>query len=538
MRIKRQVLLKNGYIVDGTGKKGWGGSLLISDGHIKEMTENEIKADCEVIDCRGKVIAPGFIDAHSHNDWYLPLDDAEFFTAPFIKQGITTFIGGNCGFGVGGIQENTKYMDQICNNPFKSSGLEIKWSTMSDYFNMLSKNRIPVNFANLAGHGTARTSIKGYDPSPLTKEEMKELLKLLDKAMDDGAKGVSIGLQYEPGIFSTMEELREVAKIVKKRNKILTTHAKASSALSGTFPIKPFGKPHNVLALKEMINLSKETGVRLQFSHLIFVGEKTWNTFDETMSIMDKAISEGVDIKFDIYAYTCGASIISVILPEWFMAKVPKAYESKADLTRLQIELSAIKKLLGFGYEDIQIAYIDHPELKVFNGRFITDIAGELDLSLFETFMLFVKSSNGKARVMQYKFGNQHILEELMKHPASIFMTDAWVERGGVQNPACYGCFPRFLQLANEKEVLTLEETVYKMTKAAADRFEIKDRGMLKKGYAADITVFDWNLVRDNNSLIKTDAPPTGIEQVYINGNWVLRDGEPYERERSGKVLK
>lgn len=543
MGTTRQILLKNGYIVDGTGKQGWIGSLLISDGLIEEMTageisENVISADCEVIDCCGKVIAPGFIDAHSHNDWYLPLKDAEVFTEPFIKQGITTFIGGNCGFGVGGFRKNTEYKEKICNNPFKSSALEINWSTMNEYFTMLSQKGIPVNFANLAGHGSARTSIKGYDPSPMTKEELKELLELLGEAMDDGAKGVSIGLQYEPGIFSTMDELKEVAKIVKKRNKILTTHSKASSALSGTYPIKPLGTPHNILALKDMINLARETGVRLQYSHLIFVGEKTWKTFDETMNILDKAISDGVDIKFDTYAYTCGASIISVILPEWFMAKVPKAYGNKADLKRLQLELGIIKGLLGFGYEDIQIAYIDHPELKKFNGRFIADIACELNLSMFDTFMLFVKSSNGKARVMQYRYANQHIIERLMKHPASIFMTDAWVERGGTQNPACYGCFPKFLQIAREKEVLSLEETVYKMTKAAADRFEITDRGELKKGNAADITVFDWNSIRDNTSPTKMDAAPAGIENVFINGCWVLKNGELNERQRSGALLK
>ncbi|MEL7657701.1 MAG: amidohydrolase family protein, partial [Bacillota bacterium] len=447
-------------------------------------------------------------------------------------------IGGNCGFGVGGFRKNTEYTDKICNNPFKSSALEIGWSTMNEYFGMLSQKGIPVNFANLAGHGSVRTSIKGYDPSPMTREEMEELLELLCEAMDDGAKGVSIGLQYEPGIFSTMDELKEVAKLVKKRNKILTTHSKASSALSGTYPIKPFGTPHNILALKDMIDLAKETGVRLQYSHLIFVGEKTWKTCDETMNILDKAISEGVDIKFDTYAYTCGASIISVILPEWFMAKVPKAYDSKADLKRLQMELGVIKGLLGFGYEDIQIAYIDHPELMKYNGRFISDIADELNLSMFDTFMLFVKSSNGKARVMQYRYANQHIIEKLMKHPASIFMTDAWVERGGAQNPACYGCFPRFLQIAREKKFLSLEETVYKMTKAAADRFEITDRGVLKKGCAADITVFDWNSVRDNTNSMNTDASPTGVEHVFINGCWVLKDGYINDKQRAGELLK
>lgn len=540
---RQKILLKNGYIADGTGKKGWKGSLLISGERIKDMTAGEIlsaetDSDCAVVDCTGKVIAPGFIDAHSHNDWYLPSRDAELFTDPFLRQGITTFVGGNCGFGVGGIRQNTMFMDSLCNNPFKSSALKIEWSTMGEYFDLLSRSGIPANFANLAGHGSARTSIKGYEPSSLTGEQRKELLELLEKAMDDGAKGVSLGLQYEPGMFSPMDELREVAKLVKKKDKLLTVHARASSALSGSYPIKPFGIPHHILALKEMTELARETGVRLQYSHLIFVGEKTWKTFEETMHLLDQAIADGVDIKFDIYAYTCGASIISVILPEWFMARIPEAFDSSADLTKLKLQLTVIKKLLGFGYEDIQIAYIDHPELKAFNGRFIPDIAKELRLSLFETYILFAKSSGGKARVMQYKFSNPQMIEELMKHPAAIFMTDSWVERAGIQNPASYGCFPRFLQMAREKKVLSMEETVFRMTKAAADRFEIKDRGMLKTGNAADITVFDWNTVRDNTGPQKTDAPPTGIEHVFLNGSWVLKDGKLHERERAGVLLK
>jgi N-acyl-D-amino-acid deacylase len=125
-----------------------------------------------------------------------------------------------------------------------------------------------------------------------------------------------------------------------------------------------------------------------------------------------------------------------------------------------------------------------------------------------------------------------------MKHPASIFMTDAWIEQAGVQNPASFGCFPKFLQLSNENGILTLEEAIYKMTKAPADRFEIKDRGVLKKGNAADITVFDWDGVRDNTSRARTDMPPSGIEHVLINGSWALRDGELCTGERPGVVIR
>ncbi len=532
-----RILLQNGFIVDGTGKKGYQGNLLIEAGLIKEISEKDIKTDCEAIDCTGKVISPGFIDMHSHNDWFLPTETTDNFTAPFTQQGITTFVAGNCGFSAAGFRKNSQYLDKILSNPFQSSGINITWSSMREYFDVLKDNKLTNNVATLVGHGSVRASIKGYDPSPLTKEEQKELLEHLDEAMEQGARGVSLGLQYEPGIFSSTEEIKEIAKLVKKKDKLLTVHSRASSALSGTYPLKLFGTPHNILALEEMINVAKETGVKLQYSHLLFVGTRTWKSFDKTMDIIDRAIAEGVDLMFDTYAYSCGASVISVILPEWFMAKVPEAYENKKDLSKLKFELNLIEKLLGFGYGDIQISYIDHPELSKYIGRFISDIAKEWKRTPFETYIEFAKKSNGKARVMQYKYSSPKMIEEFMKHPASIFMTDAWIETMGSQNQSCFGCFPKFLQLARDKKMITLEEAIYKMTLAAATRAELKDRGVLKTGVAADITVFDWTNISDNTSETKTDNAPSGIEHVFINGIQVLKNGQLISGLRPGVVL-
>lgn len=535
--LNRQILLKNGFIVDGTGNSGKHGSLLIVDGLIKEVSENDIPVECETIDCTGKVISPGFIDMHSHNDWFFPSENVDKFTAPFIQQGITTFITGNCGFSAAGFKKNSRYVDKILANPFQSSGISLSWASIREYFDVLAKKKIPNNLVTLVGHGSVRTSIKGYDPSPLTKDEMNELLMLLEEAMDQGAIGVSFGLQYEPGIFSTMDEIIEVAKLVKKKDKLLTVHSRASSALSGAYPLKLFGKPHSILALEDMINVAKKTGVRLEYSHLLFVGTRTWKTFNKTMDILDKAISDGVDIMFDTYAYSCGASIISVILPEWFIAKVPQAYNNKKDLLRLKRELILIEKLLGFGFGDIQITFIDHPELSKYIGRFITDIAKEWNQTPFDTYIEFANKSDGKARVIQYRYSNPQMIEEFMKHPASIFMTDAWVETNGSQNQSCYGCFPKFLQLARKNKIITLEETINKMTLAAAKRANIKDRGILKNGMAADITVFDWNTIRDNTSETETDKTPSGIEHVFINGIQVLKNGRLIEGLRPGAII-
>jgi N-acyl-D-amino-acid deacylase len=169
---------------------------------------------------------------------------------------------------------------------------------------------------------------------------------------------------------------------------------------------------------------------------------------------------------------------------------------------------------------------------------FLSDISKEMGIPEFETYIEFAKRSNGKARVLQYRYSNPEIVESLMKHPSSHFMTDAWMETEGTQNPSCFGCFPRFLQIAREKKILSLEETVRKMTSANADRLDISDRGRLQEGLAADITVFDWNNIRDNTTEKHTDTPPSGIEQVFINGKHVLKNGIIMKNIKPGVMIK
>jgi len=369
------------------------------------------------------------------------------------------------------------------------------------------------------------------------KDEMKVLLALLEEAMEQGCYGVSLGLMYEPGIFATADELKQIALLVKKHDKILTIHLKAYSALSPTYPIVPFGTAHNILSLKEALNLARETGVRLQVSHLIFVGSRTWNTCDKALGLIDRAIRDGIDVKFDTYAYHCGNSIINVVLPEWFLARVPEVFNDRKSLFRLKLEFRIIKRLLGFGYEDVQIIHADHPELDKYNGMFLGDIAKKRGMDQFDNFIDFVIKSEGKAAVLNHRYSSIDNVKELMRHPASLYMTDALVSAKGVQNPAVFGNFPRFLQFAREFGNISLEEAVRKMTGASAERFRVKKRGFLKEGYSADVTVFDWNKVKDNNTPAITNAAPTGIEAVFINGRQVLRAGKVDGSIQAGMVL-
>jgi N-acyl-D-amino-acid deacylase len=542
------ILLKNGFIVDGTRKRGFKGNLLICDNRIENISEGEIPVKAQMMDYTGLVIMPGIIDAHSHMDWYLPIKGHDEMKLPFTAQGVTTFVAGQCGYGVAGFRKKTHYLDLVQKKGL-SNLMTIKWETMSQYYDHVTRSGMTHNMMTLAGHGTTRTSIRGFNATPLNKDEMKEMLALLEQAMDEGAAGVSLGLQYEPGIFATSEELREIAKLVKRKNKLLTVHLRAYSSLAPGYPmstpkilldyVSPFDgyEPHNLLAINELLNIAQETGVRLQISHLIFVGERTFKTCDDALNRIDKAIKQGVDVKFDTYSYHCGQSIINVILPAWFLAKVPQAYNDKKMLSKLKSELGLIQRFLGFGTKDIQITYANSEELNQYNGMFLDQIAQKRSMDWFDNALDIARKSKGVAQVLNHSYSNLPIIEALMRHRASLFMTDALPLPRGVQNPALSGNFPRFFQLAREKNLISLEEAVYKMSGATAERYGIKDRGFLKEGLAADITVIDWKNIRDNNTVKETSNMPSGIEAVFINGKQVLNKGKINAAIKAGKII-
>lgn len=515
-------LLENGLIVDGTGQKAYPGDLLIKGAKIEQVSRSPIEIDCETMDCRGLVIAPGFIDVHSHMDWIVPMEGAEGLKSPFIAQGCTTFVTGNCGFSPGGFRRNSEYKGMI--QLGAGRGFELSWDTMEGYFEHLDRAELSHNIVHLAGHGTTQISMRGMDPGPLDEGELTELLALLEEAMDQGARGVSFGLGYEPGMFLSKEDIAKIARLVKKKEKIITVHGRAYSFASGFYRERG-GTSHNVLSLEEMIDVARDTGVRLQYSHLMFAGTKTHPTYAQCLEVMDRAISEGVDVMIDTYPYHCGNSIINVVLPPWFLANIPANYNDDQALARVERGLDNMSRNVGFGYEDVQLTFAGHPDFDPFNGMFIDEIAGELDMPPASVVVALSEKTNGRARILNHNYSNMEIIDALISHPACLFMTDSVVSAEGVQNPASFGAFPLLLQYARDRKLASLEESVRKMTGASAERLDVKDRGLLRPGLAADITVFDWENIKDNNTVAETNMAPTGIEAVFINGRQVKKDG-------------
>ncbi len=527
-------LLSRGLVVDGTGASPRRGSLLIIDGKIEAIGAVS-PIGVEEIDCTGKVIAPGFIDAHSHMDFFSASDDPHHFDS-FVAQGVTTFVAGNCGFSPFGFVPSSPHRHLIESSLFKAGRNSLDWNSFAEYRAVLEELGLTQNFLHFVGHGAVRTSLSGFEARALSPDEYEQMLGLLDDAMTQGAAGVSLGLQYKPGIFAKLDELDEVARLVKGHDKLLSVHAKAYSSFSGTYPMVPFGRPHNLKAIEDMLALARRTGVRLQFSHLIFAGSQAWKTVDEALGLFDEAIAEGVDVKFDMYPYCCGATLLNTLLPEWFMARMPDSLHELGSRARLRLEATVGFRLAGFGYPQIQITNACCSEYDPYNGMYLPEIASRVGKSPFEVLLDILDKSHAEARVLFHGYYNEEIIDRLMQHSAAIFASDSWPEPGGHQNPAAYGTFPRFLCNARQQRSLSLDAAVHKMTGAAADRFRLAERGCLKEGYAADVVVFDWDEVRDRPGEAGSGAP-AGIEHVFVNGSPVFSFGKVCAKRGVGRVL-
>jgi N-acyl-D-amino-acid deacylase len=520
------ILLKGGLIVDGSGGAPYTANVLLRSGKVARITPRAVRTTGVTIDCAGRVVAPGFVDAHSHLDWHIPLKGRDELKYPFLAQGITTVVAGNCGLSAAGFREGSAWKDRVSS---MLASAAMPWDTVTDYLARLESSGASQNIALLAGHGSIRASIRGRGSSPLHPYETMELLWLLEHAMDQGARGVSVGLQYEPGAFSRPEELREVARLVKKKGKVLAVHPRAFA---------PVRRGHSLQALTEVIELARATGVRLQISHLFFVGSRAWRTAEAAIAAIDAARKQGLDVGFDLTPFPCIASVIGVVLPSWFLARGPAAYAESASLRKLKRDLRVAERQIGFGPAEIQVTNTIDPELAEHNGRFLHDIARLRRMGAVDTLIDLARRSGGHAKVLLHYGRSDRIVEALVRHPAGLFMTDAWVEPAGVQNPAAYGAFPRLLQLIRDRRLLPIEEAVRKMTGATAERFGLTGRGRLGEGLPADITVFDWENVRDNTSAEEPSALPDGIEYVFLNGKKIIGSAKKEHPLNAGVPLR
>ena len=547
------ILVRNATIVDGTGREGFRGSVHVVGDRIKAVIPSDAAdidtivrpAMDDIIDAEGLVVAPGFIDCHSHFDWVLPLPHHQKFLFPLIEQGITTVVTGNCGFSPAPVNDQSKKLVRDFSDILVAEPFFFNWKGMDEFLDYLdSTGGLLFNNAQLVGHGTVHLeAVQDIKRRP-DPAESAEMISRIAKAFDSGAFGLSFGLMYPPGIFSTRDDLMVMARAVSDSSRILTVHMRALSKYSGSYTVIPFlSKPHNLKALDEILSIALETGVRLQISHFIFAGRRSWPTAHKAVRRVEEARKKGLEVMWDIYPHFCGNSYLAVFLPAWFLENLADNLENPKAIRKLKFELNLAKYLVGFKMSDIRIMDAAYPAGQKYNQLSLVDIAKQEGIDPVDAMLKIIKESNGRALQLTYGYSgdadNEQLMEKLLANELCLFETDTILRSSGFPNPASYGAFPRILgRFVREKKALGLADAINRMSGKTARWMGIPERGEIKPGYFADLVLFNPDTIADNTTVKETARRPTGIEKVFINGELVVAEGAYLKDKKYGRVLR
>jgi N-acyl-D-amino-acid deacylase len=421
--------------------------------------------------------------------------------------------------------------------------VEPRWDTAGAFLDALAGQGVPLNVVELVGHGAIRAAVMGaLDPRVPGGDELRAMERLARESLDAGCAGVSTGLGYAPGIFAEDAELAAAAGWAGACGKLFTSHVRAYSRVSPVYQSDASQTPHNVQALEEVLRAARAGGARLQLSHLIFVGRRTWPTCQQAIALIEREREAGLDVAFDAFPYTAGNTTAAVLFPPEMLPHLetiladPQAMEGVKALGR------RVFGEIGFFLEDIQIMRANAPAFDAYDGLFVGEAAERAGMDTWEFYARMVVESQRQARVLNHTYsgheGEEDALRQVLGHPLCSIETDTFLTRSGHQNPASYGTFPRVLHTYVEAGLFTFEEAVRKMTSAAAERLGLEDRGRLRPGQAADLVVIDPARLRDTASFEEPARHPEGIDCVFINGAAVLDEGRYDAGAAAGRVLR
>ena len=528
------ILIKGGNVLDGTGSPWLRADIGIGDGRISKVGVVAAHAK-KTIEASGFVVAPGFVDLHTHNDLtILAHPDAE----SYVMQGVTTACVGNCGLSIA--PANPANLDLLKRylSPFLVSGFDYgwKWQALSEYYEKVEEQGISQNLAPLVGHGTIRLAVKGLDAGEVSKGEMTAMKRLLEESLDDGAFGMSTGLIYPPGSYSTTEGVVELASVLAKYGALYATHMR--------------NEGNNLLeSVEEAIRVGEENGVRVEISHHKAAGKANWGRVNVTLRMMEQARKEGVEINCDVYPYTAGSTTITALLPVWAqeggverMLERLQNSEARASMKRGFVEdtMEGENLIKAAGWDGILIG--ECPSSKKCEGKSLEQILRDKNAlgDPYEGFFDWLVEVGGHSTMILFHMDESDV-KTVMSSPLSSIVSDAWVTApgaGGKPHPRVYGTFPRLLgKYVREEKALSLEDAVRKVTSMPAGKLGLADRGLVKEGFWADIVVFDPDKVIDRATYDDPHQYPEGISCVIVNGQVVVERGT-LTGARPGKVLK
>lgn len=527
------VLLENGLLFDGLGSPPRKGSVLIGDGRIAavgEISASAVPSDVAKVDARGLAVCPSFINIHSHSDTDMLMHPE---SKTLLKQGITTEVVGNCGGGPVDAREISEEVWEELAAAMVQKGAPRRperWTSLKGYLETVSLARPAANVAALFGHGDVRKKVLGdqEDGKPLNEERRRQASALARQYMEEGAFGMSSGLEYVPGRCADAMELAAVAAPVAEFGGIHASHIRNEG-------------PMLLESVEEIIRVAELSGVRSEISHLKAVGPANWGKVKDALALMDEFSARGMTIAADFYPYLASSTGLSIVLPDWVVERgtargleVLRDPELRARAVRESDERTEVQG----GWARVVITGVEKPENKWMEGLDVAAIAAKIGKHPAEAAVDILISEDMHVRIARFAMSEDDLIY-IMRHPETCVVTDGWntVPEKGKTHPRSVGTFPRVIgHYARDRGVISMEEAIRKCTSLPAKKLGLKDRGILAPGYWADLVVFSPETLIDRATYDDPWRYPEGIEAVYVNGVAVIFEGE-LTGERPGMAL-
>jgi N-acyl-D-amino-acid deacylase len=495
------LVITNGRVIDGSGNPWFRADVGIKAGRITRIGRISTADAKQVVDAKGQIIAPGFIDVHTHVESIYSLPAAE----NFIRMGVTSLVTGNCG----------------------SSTTDV-----AEFLGRMQSKPIAVNLGTLIAHGSVRRKVVGLDDRAPTVEEQKQMEAIVEKGMQDGAVGLSTGLIYTPGTYAKTDEIVGLAKVAARYGGLYATHMRNEGEKVAE-------------AIRESIQIGEQAGLPVEISHFKISSKKLWGQSPMTLGLVREARARGLSVTVDQYAYTASSTSLESRLPSWLRAGgLEEAKKRLADKTTREKVVTDMKdSLKRGGFKDFDFAVVaSYDPDKSFNGKSIAEITklvkkkSDLDSQIDQIIDMYVAGGAG----MIYHGMDEDDVKRIMQEPFTMVASDSGVRQNdeSVPHPRGYGNNARVLgHYVRELKLITLEDAVRKMTSLPAQTFGFRDRGLIREGFAADIVIFDENTIMDRATYDKPHQFPVGISYVLVNGFPVLANGQMTEA-RPGMALR
>lgn len=531
---KFDLSILGGTIIDGTGKPGYKADLGIRQGRIAYIGKIDPGESLQEIFANGLVVAPGFIDTHSHSDIMV---FAEPELLPKLRQGVTTELLGQDGIGAAPI--SAKYLNQWRQYMAGLSGdppIAWNWDTFGQYLQRLAESKPGPNLAVLIPQGNIRMVVLGLENIEANSAQLEAMEKEVQEAMEAGSFGISLGMVYLPCIFSRRDELIKIFRPCGQKGGIWVVHIRSG----GDFLLE---------SIAEVISMAKEAEIPLHISHFKAAGRRNWHKMELALEALVKARAEGIDVTFDIYPYTAGSTMFMAILPPWALeggvSKTLSRLQDPALRQRLKEEFlqtpspergPSWENYVNFvGWENIIISSVTKEENCSWVGKSVAEIAKINGKEPADMAFEILLEEEGRVGMILFSMDEEKMVMGL-RHPLGMICTDGLL--GGQPHPRVYGTYPRILgRYVRERKDLSLEEAIRKMTSFPAQRFGLKDRGVISEGMAADIVIFNAQTIIDQATYENPRQYPLGIEHVIVNGVLSIKDGH-FTGQRGGQVLK